>query len=293
MKRKSFREQMAAVIEKRYKNDSADSKKRYLAEATTPAAETLIINIRQWPSLYSSRNQALGHLIESHRWNDKGELVLERNFKGRAYPMELPLHMAYERYRFGDLRHTYFPSFSFSGALKVIPSQIAKDWEAEVKELFQDINGISISAVKIIALGKAVKSLGVGNPYTYVEMDRHVTDWKNAQTAIDAFAMNRKGWEYLTVASLQDPKPKQEMSKVLEDILAKADEVVEPSFKAIREQNRRLYIRQDATGARNHIKSLTGFFKKYGQTDLSGLTPVTELINSLEKQCLDAKPVKA
>jgi hypothetical protein len=46
---KTFREQMAVVIEERHSSESANSKKRHLDEATTPAAQTLITYIRQSP----------------------------------------------------------------------------------------------------------------------------------------------------------------------------------------------------------------------------------------------------
>lgn len=275
---KTFQEQLLPILEERFRN-SASEVKRHLKEASTPAAQTLIKYIRQWE--FKSRNVALARLIECDRWNDKGELVLERNFKGKEYSCKMPLAMAWECYVYGDQRTQVVPMYSFANHVKKIPANITKDWAEEVKGLFNDINRMTVGAFKIIDLGKCVKSYGVGNPYTFSEWDRHVSDFKEAQVAIDIFVVPRKGWEYLTTSNLQNPEHGEAMSKILEDILAKADEMVEPSVKAIREQDRKMYIRQDATHARNNVKKLRAFFKKYGPADSCTLAGGANILDSI------------
>lgn len=280
---------MKVVIKERWRSTDDKYLKSKLDEATTPAAETLITYIRQWPDQYKSRNQALGRLLECDRWNDKGELVLECDFKGRPYPMELPLDMAYEAYQFGDQRQTFFPMYSFPDGVKRIPENVTEDWADEIKGLFHDINKLTLSAVKIISLGKQVKCYGVNNPHAFAHWDRIVSEWKDAQAAIDAFAATRKGWEYLTIANIQNPKHSEEMSKVITELLAKADEIVEPSVKAIREQDRKMYIGQDATVARNDVKTLRAFFKKYGAVESASevLETLSNKINNVESVALN------
>lgn len=285
---KSFREQMIVVLNERYPDPSGEEMKRYLAESTTPTAETLITYIRQWPEQQSSRNQALGRLLECDRWNDRGELTLEANHKGKPYPARLPLAMAYEWYQFGDQRRQFFPAYNFPSALKRIPANATEDWVEEIKGLFNDINRASVSAIKIISLGRCVKMLGVGNPHAYAQWNRQISEWTDAQNAINEFVIAREGWKHLTTENLQNPKHKAAMSTILEDILAKADEIVEPSVNAILEQDRRLSIRQDATGARNKVKGLQGFFKSYGH-EITSLEFLSGMINDVEAHNLGKK----
>jgi hypothetical protein len=232
--------------------------------------------------------------LECRRWNDKGEIVLETDFKGKQYPIRAPLSLAYESYQYGDQRKQFFPSYSFASAVANIPANITKDWEEEIKGLFCDMGKMPLSAVKSICLGKWIKMLGVNNPHAYAGWEREVSDWQAAQKAIDAFVVARKGWEYLVSTNLQDPKHKREMSNVLEDILAKADAVVAPSMDAIREQDRRLNIRRDATSARNDVTSLKTFFSKYGQPPVTAMTVISNLIDGVEKTTLEngRKPKK-
>ena len=132
-----------------------------------------------------------------------------------------------------------------------------------------------------------MKSLGSTNPHAIAQWEREVSEFKAVQEAINAFVVTRKGWEYLTTDNLQDFKHKVEMSKVLTDILANADAVVEPAFKAIKEQFRRDKIRQDATYARNSIKELKGFFQKYATPIPNALTLLSGIINDVESQTLN------
>lgn len=284
MKKKSFRELLVPVIEERYRND-VESQKRHLKEASTKAAETLITSIRQWPGQYSSRNQALGRFLESDRWNKDGDIVLEKDIKGRPYPLRLPLSLAYEVYIYGDQRKQYYPSFSFPSGLKRIPSNLAEDWVEEIQGLFNDINRMPLKAFKLICLGKWVKSYGTNNPYAIVNWERECNDFEKAQKAIDEFVANRDGWTHLTVDNLQNPKHNVELSKVLTDILANADAIVEPAGKAIREQDRQMNIRQDATQARNSVKRIKEFFISYG-TRVDCLDLVDSNINQTETKCL-------
>lgn len=288
---KTFQQQLLPILTDRFRGHEGDIK-RHLDEASTPAAQTLITYIRQWE--FGSRNIALGRLIECERWNDKGELVLERDFKGKSYTTKnVPLAMAWERYVYGDQRQQYIPMYSFASSMKRIPKHIEESWAEEIKGLFYDVNHMSVTAFKIISLGKCVKALGVGNPHTFAQWSREVREFKDAQKAIDDFVVTREDWKHLTTESLQNPKHREEMSKVLEDILAKADSAVEPSMKAIREQDRRLYIRQDATHARNDVKSLGKFFKKYSQPEVNALTLIGGMVDDVEAQTLSAKPDKA
>ncbi len=260
--KKTFREQMKAVIAERHSSDDAESQKRHLDEATTPAAETLITYIRQWN--YGSRNIALGRLLETNRWTDKGTLALEADHRGKQYPVKLPMSFAYERYMYGDQQRQYYPN-SLAGHIKDIPANVMQDWAEEIQGLFYDINKVSLKEFKLIALGKWVKSYGASNPHAIAGWDRDVSEWKETQAAINAFVVTKgKGWAHLTTENLQKPAAKVEMSKVLTDILANADAIVEPAFAAIRKQFRRDRIREDATHARNDIKGLKGFFQKYG-----------------------------
>jgi len=286
--KKTFREQMAIVIAERYRNDTQMAK-RYLKEATTHAAETLITYIRQWPEQHKSRNQALGRLLERQRWNDQGELVLDTNHRGRAYPAKLPLAMAYEWYQFGDQNKQFYPMYSFADGVNSIPANAKKDWMEEIQGLFMDINRMSLGAFKAICLGKWVKSYGTSNPHTFSNWEREVSEFTKAQEAINRFVATRNGWEYISTENMQNPTHKAEMSKVIMDILAKADEAVEPAVKAIREQDRQMYIRQDATRARNNVKYLRDFFKKYAQPNPNALELVAGIINDVEAQTLENK----
>jgi hypothetical protein len=280
---------MEVVIRERFKNDDEEHIQEKLNDSTTPAAETLITYIRQWPM--PSRNQALARLLEVDRWNDKGQLMLEVDFKGKTYPPKAPLMLAWESYMYGDQSKQFFPMYSFPNAVKRIPENVTEDWAAEIKELFYDMSRVSFKAVRMIALGKMVKQYGISNPHTYVTWQRMVQEWEDAQKAVDAFVVTRKGWEHLTSVNIQNPKHSAKMSKVFEDILAKADEIIEPSHKAIKEQDRRLYIRQDATGARNHVKSLGKFLKKYGASNEVALHHLNDIINILEGETLANKPL--
>lgn len=282
--KKTFREQMLAVIQDRYKEP--DQVKRYLAEVNNPAAETLITYIRQWPSLHKSRNQALTRLLECDRWNDKGELVLERNHKGKVYPNRLPLDIAYDWYRYGDQTKQVFPMYSFPKAVDRIPKKIQKDWEAEIKELFADINTMSVNAFKLVALGTWVKRYGLTNPHAMAGWDRNVSEFQDAQKAIDAFVVTRKGWEHYRTENMQNPSHKEGLSKVLQDILVKAGEAVEPAIKAITEQDRRMNIRQDAHRAKSQVKSLSKFFASYKQPVPNALELLEGIISDVENQTL-------
>lgn len=286
-KKKTFRDQIETILLERATGFPKKVSKRDLDESTTPAAQSLITYIRQWPTLYSCRNDALLHLLESRDWDKNGGMLPGKDYKGKPYPLRLSLELGFERYRYGDQKKSAFPSFSFPSCLKSIPAKIEPSWEVEIQDLFRDINKAPLSAVKIIALGRCVKSLGIGNPHTYAQWDRWVSEWKDAQVAIDAFVVNRKGWENLTTKHLQDPKPRAGFAKELEDILARADAVVEPSFTAIREQDRRLHIRQDATGARNDIKGLKGFFKKYATPIPNAIELLSGIIDDVEAQTLN------
>lgn len=285
MKRKTFEQQLLPILKERFRNDESDVK-RHLKEASTPAAQTLIKYMRQWE--YKSRNIALSRLIECRRWNDKGEFVLERDFKGKEYPTKVPLWMAWEWYVYGDQRQEVMPSFTFD-YVKQLPDNMTEDWQEEVKGLFRDINRRPLSEFKLIAIGKAVKSLGANNPYAVAQWERNVNDFKKAQEAINAYVKDRKGWDYLTTENLQNPKHSKEMSKVLGDILAKADEIKEPAYKAIREQDRKMHIRQDATGARNDIKTLKGFFQKYSEPVPNALILVEGIVGDVESRNVGAK----
>ena len=287
--KKTFREQLEVIFRERYRSEGEERIQKRLTEVDNPAARTLITYIQQWPM--PSRNQALGRLLEVQRWNDSGELVLEVDFKGKTYPPKAPLELAYESYQYGDQRKQYFPMYSFPSALKCIPDNVTEHWEKEIKGMFHDMSFMSLKAIKIIALGKWVKMLGIGNPHTYAGWQRQVSEWEEAQKAIDAFVVNRKGWEYLTSENIQKPIHREEMSKVLEEILFKADEVVEPSFAAIKEQDRRLYIGQDATHARNNVKSLMKFFKKYGEKEDNIFIIIGELIDQTERNNLAKKTI--
>jgi hypothetical protein len=277
---KSFRKQMTKVISERYRSDGAESQKHYLDEATTHSAETLITYIRQWPT--PSRNQVLARLMECRRWNDKGQIVLECDFKGKPYPCKLPLKLAYEAYQFGDQRNQVWPMYNFPEAIKHIPANVTEDWLEEIKHLFYDINKLSVKAAKLINLGQQIKLLGLNNPYTFAGWNRQIEEFIGAQKAIDEYVAGKKDLEYLSTKNLQNPKHGQEMSKILEDILAKADETVEPSFKCIREQDRRLHVRQDATYARNNVKSVAGFFKKYEAEQPDLISSLGNMINFVE-----------
>ena len=65
-------------------------------------------------------------------------------------------------------------------------------------------------------------------------------------------------------------------------ILAKADAQVEPAFKLIKESDRKLYIRQDATRAHNKLATVETFFKKYGVTVPDLLTQLSTFIDTIE-----------
>lgn len=280
--KKSFEDQLLPILKARFR-DNDDEVKRHLKEASTPAAQTLIQYIRQWE--FGSRNIALERLIDCNRWNDKGELVLERDFKGKPYPPKVPLAMAWDWYVYGDQREQVIPGYSFAGNVKKIPDNITNDWQVEVKGLFIDINRMPLNTFKIVALGSCVRQFGAQNPYTFTYWDRQSSEFKAAQEAINAFVVTRKdeGWKHLTTTNLQDPKSGKEMSKIISDILARADELVEPSIKAISEANKKMYARQDATRARNDIKTLKGFFKKYGSEPTDALEIVRERIDGIEK----------
>jgi hypothetical protein len=218
------------------------------------------------------------------RWADDGRLVLERDFKGKDYPNRLPLELAYDWYRYGDQRKQFWPMYNFPDGVKRIPDNVTPDWVKQIQGLFFDMGRTPLSAVKIVCLGQEVKSLGVHNAHTFAAYDRMVNEWIAAQKAIDEFCANREGWKHLTSANLQNPEHGKEMSKVLDDILAKADEMVGPSYNAIREQDRRMYARQDATYARNNVKSLGGFFEKYSEPVPECLTLVGGIIDDIESR---------
>lgn len=278
---------MEVVIKERHSSDDAVYQKRKLKEATTPAAETLITYIRQWN--FGSCNIALGRLLECDRWQKDGTLALERDFKGKPYPCKLPLSFAYERYMYGDQRRQYYPN-SLASRIKLIPANITPDWAEHLQGMFFDMQRVSLKEFKLIALGKWVKSYGGSNPHAIAGWDRYVSEWKETQAAIDAFVVGKgKGWGHLTTENLQKPAGKVEMSKVLCDILANADAVVEPAFKALQEQARRDRIRQDATMARNDIKGLKGFCQKYGVALPPELEALGKLINDTESQTLSTK----
>ncbi len=281
-----FQKQLLPILEKRFRDNESEVN-RHLKEASTPAAQTLITVIRQWE--FASRNIALARLLSCDQWTDKGTMVLERDCKGKPYPLKVPLAMAWDWYVYGDLHEQVVPDYGFAGRIKNIPANVTKDWAEQIKELFHDINRMSLATFKTIILGKCVKSYGVSNPHAFTWWDRQVSEFKDAQKAIDAFVVTRKGWEYLTTENLQNPKHAEEISKVLTDILARADELVEPSQKAIEKRDRELYIRQDATRARNDIKTLTSFFKKYGIDNKSAaraLAQLSRVINDAESQTL-------
>lgn len=282
---KDFQKQLLPILEDRFRGNSSEVK-RHLKEASTPAAQTLITYIRQWG--FQSRNIALGRLLETDRWNDDGELVLERNFKGKAYPMRIPLAMAWDWFVYGDQKTEFIPNYSFADSVKKIPANAKETWLEQIQKLFYDINHRSIEEFKIIVFGRTVKSYSLGNPYTYIWYNTQVKEFIAAQTAINEFVMGRKGWEYIQTENLQNPNHKTEMSKVLQDILAKADERVEPAQKQWNESERKMYIRQEATQARNDIKTLTSFFKKYGVTEPSALKMLANIINDVESQALNA-----
>jgi hypothetical protein len=216
---------------------------------------------------------------------------LERDFKGKDYPFELPLEEAWERYCYGDQQQQYFPN-SLASRIKAIPENVTEDWAKEIKDLFNDMGKMPFAAVKIIALGKNAKTYGVGNPHGFANWDRMLSEWKETIEEIDKFVVTRKGWEHLTSENLQNPKHREGMSKVLSDILANADAIVEPSFKAIREQSRRDRIREDATHARNEIKELKGFFQKYATPVPNALELVGKIINDVESQTLNTQNQK-
>lgn len=282
--KKSFREQMEVVINERHSSDDAKYKKQKLDKATTPAAETLITYIRQWN--FGSRNIALGRLLECDRWTNEGTLTLERNHKGKPYPVKLPLSFAYERYMYGDQKRQYFPMYSFVRGVNNIPANLTDDWAAELKGMFFDLCRVPLNDVKLIALGKWVKSLGANNPHAIAGWERNVTEWQDAIKAINAYVKDRDGWQHLDSTNLQKPESKREMSKVLDDILANADAVKEPAFKALKEQSRRDRIRQDATHARNSIKELKGFFQKYGVDIPNAAILLGGIVDDVESQCL-------
>jgi hypothetical protein len=157
----------------------------------------------------------------------------------------------------------------------------------EIKGLFNDIQRVSMKEFKLIALGKWVKSYGVSNPHAIAGWDRDVSEWEAVQKDINAFVSTKgDGWAYLTTTHLQEPLSKKEMSDVLEDILANADAIKEPAFKAIKEQYRRERIREDATHARNRIKDVKAFFQKYGVEIPNALTLLGGIINDVESQVL-------
>lgn len=272
---KSFREQLQSVMQKRDKEIDPQKFK----EATTPAAQTLITYIRQWN--FGSRDIALGRLLECDRWTDKGTLELECGHKGKPYPLKLPLSLAYERYMYGDQTYQFFPSYRFVAGIKNIPDNLTDDWAAELKGMFFDMGRLTVDDVKLISLGKWVKSLGSNNPHAIAGWNRNVTEWQDAQKAIDNYCLGRKDWENLRSANLQDPLHKQEMSKVLSDILTNADAIVEPAFKALKEQEKRDRIRQEATFARNNVKDLKAFFQKYNIAS-SILDVIVNLISNTE-----------
>ncbi len=285
---KSFQEQLWPVIQERHRSDDEASQKRHLKEASTPAAETLMTYIRQWNS--GSYNIALGRLLECDRWQKDGTLALECDHKGKPYPVKLPLSFAYERYMYGDQQKQYYPN-SLAYHIKDIPANITPDWAEHVQSLFYDIQKVPLREFKLIALGKWVKCYGASNPHSIAGWDRDISEWKDTQAQIDAFVRGKgKGWEHLTTEHLQRPSAKVEMSKVLCDILANADAIVEPAFKALKEQARRDRIRQEATYARNNVKELKGFFQKYGLgvSAFNALTDLGKVINDTESQTLSA-----
>jgi hypothetical protein len=146
---------------------------------------------------------------------------------------------------------------------------------------------VTLQDFKLIALGKWIKSYSSSNPHAIAGWDRDVSEWKSTQAAINAFAAARgKGWEHLNSDHVQAPIHKKEMSDVLSDILAGADAIKEPAFKAIKEQARRDRIRQDATYARNSIKELKGFFQKYGVEIPNAIGLLGGIIDDVEKQVL-------
>ena len=65
---------------------------------------------------------------------------------------------------------------------------------------------------------------------------------------------------------------------------------VEPAIEAIKEQDRRLYIRQDATYARNNVSSLNKFFTKYGANHFGLIKWVGGAIDVVETESLKIKP---
>lgn len=279
-KKKSFKDQLRPILEERFKNSPIEGEvDRQLELATTPSAETLITYIRQWK--FQSGQIALGRLLECDRWNKKGELVLEKNFKGKPYPFQLPLAIAWDWYMYGYQGSLYIPNYSFPNCLKRIPDNMTDDWANEIKDLFGEITRTPIGDVKLIILGQCVKSYKATNPHCITWWNRQVEEFIAAQKAVDEFVKNRKGWEHLTVENSQNPKHKLEMSKVLTDILVKADELVEPAIARIKESDRKLYARQDATYARNNIKTLRGFFKKYGNEDATKLAGGADLLDTL------------
>lgn len=290
-KKKTFREQLAVVISKRYPRENID---RYLDESSTPAAETVINYIRQWPSQYSSKNKAVCRLIECQRLNDKGEFVLEKNFKGHPYPFDQSLKFAWNAFWFGDLQLNVWPMYNFASSIKHIPDNIPADVAELIKDLFLHINKTPLKEAKLIRLGKDVAQYGANNPHTIVNWERVMSEFEKAQKAIDEFVVNRQGWEYLTTENLQNPKHAEEMSKVLCDILAKADEAIEPAFKACADRDRYHHVRQDATRARNYVKHLAEFFQTYEQMDVSSLESIKELIDASETRILGqlSKPLK-
>lgn len=278
---KSFREQLAVVMKERDKMVS----QRDINECSTPAAQTLITYIRQWE--FGSRNIALTQLLECDRWSKDGTLVMEKDFKGKAYPFRMSLMQGYEAYRYGDQREQFWPSYSFVRGIKNIPNNLTEDWAKELQGLFFDMGRLSIKAIKLICLGKCVKSYGVGNPYCYATWQREVGEWEEAQKAVDEFVTAKgRGWTHLTSKHLQDPNSHKGFAEEITKILANADAIVEPSIKAIQEADKKMYIRQDATRARNDVKTIKGFFQKYGQPTCEALNVVGEAINLTESEAL-------
>jgi hypothetical protein len=279
---KSFRDQIIAVMKQR---NTGEVRTKDVDECSTSAAQTLMTYIRQWN--FASRNTALGRLLECDRWTKEGTLSLETNWKtGKPYPCKLSLDIGYQRYRYGDQTAQWFPNMA-ANRIKLIPDNVTEDWAAELKEMFADINRMPLNDFKLISLGKAVKSIGGSNPHAIAQWEREVSEFKAVQAAIDAFVVTRKGWEYLTTANMQNPKHGQEMSKVLCDILAKADAAKEPAFKALKEQHRRDNIRRDATYARNNVKELKGFFQKYATLEPAAISLLSGIIDDVESHTLN------
>lgn len=278
---KSFREQIAFIM-----NNYAGGGKfaSEIDECATPAAQTLMGHIRRWP--LPTGPQAVAAFLTRKNWDKNGNLVDDTDHKGKPYPFRVPLAIAYESYKYGYQKKPYFPSWDFPSAVKSIPENVSPDWAEEIKDLFSSINRMSVHDFKIIALGKQVHGYGSTNPHTFSSWERMTDEFIAAQKAINEFVLTRKGWIHLTTDNLQNPKHKIEMSKVLGDILAKADENVEPARKAIAEQDRRLEIRQDATRARNDVKRILEFFQSYEIDNKDLIDSLKSAITSAEQKVL-------